>query len=266
MVSRLVESLSQSEYTGENRCLPCTVVNLLVGAVLALAVGSRNRLLGVLVAVGSGALIYLRGYLVPGTPELTKQYLPRRVLGWFGKDPLATVELDPEHGLDDPAELERTLLAVGALEETPDGRDLQLTDAFADQWRAAMGTVDRTALRERTATALDVDPEAFERRGAGIVLLDDFRVAAQWPSESALVADVAAADLLADRIDGWEDLPAVQRAIFLSGVRLFAEDCPDGGGVEADSEVVESCCSQLDVFVVRCSDSGERLVEQPVEG
>ena len=36
------------------------------------------------------AAIWLRGYLVPGTPELTKRYLPERALALFGKAPAAT--------------------------------------------------------------------------------------------------------------------------------------------------------------------------------
>lgn len=264
MVSRLLDALRRPEYTGENRCPPCTVVNLLVGAALALAAGVLSTTLGAVVGVVAAALVYLRGYLVPGTPELTKRYLPARVLRWFGKEPPATVAVDPGHGFADPADLERTLVAVGALEETADGSDLRLTDAFARRWRAAMADVDRAALDERLAAALDCGPDEFESRQGGVVLRSDRRVVAQWPSEAALVADAAAAALLAERIDGWGALPAVQRTVFLNGLRLFAEDCPDGGGVEVDSEVVESCCSATDVFVVRCADSGARLLEQPV--
>ena len=265
MAPRLVAALRRPEYTGENRCLPCTVLNVAIGGVLALAAAVFSTALGAVVAVGAALLVYFRGYLVPGTPALTKRYLPRRVLRWFGKDPLPTVEVDPERGFADPADLERTLVAAGALEETADGSDLRLTDGFAERWGAAMADVDREALAERVAAALDCDPEEFESRGGGVVLRSNHRVVAQWPSEAALVADAAAAGLLADRVDGWDALPTAQRTVFLSGLRLFAEDCPDGGDVEADSEMVESCCSRMDVFVVRCADSGARLLEQPVE-
>ena len=264
MVPRLLDALRQPEYTGGNRCPPCTVVNVAVGAAATLAVGSRNRPLGVVVGVGAALLVYLRGYLVPGTPELTKRHLPERVLRWFGKDPLATVEVDPERGFADPAGLERALVAAGALEETDDGSDLRLTGGFAERWREAMAAVDREALDGRVAAALDCDSDDLRAQQGGVVLRSGHRVVAQWPSEAALVADVAAADLLAERVDGWVTLPTAQRAVFLNGLRLFAEDCPDGGGVEADSEVVESCCSEMDVFVVRCADSGARLLEQPV--
>ncbi|SEL78061.1 hypothetical protein SAMN04488691_10812 [Haloferax larsenii] len=83
----VVESLHQPEYTGENRCEPCTVLNLVIAGLLGSLVARKSKL-GGLVAVGvSIGLIYLRGYLVPGTPTLTKQYLPPTVLEWFGKDP-----------------------------------------------------------------------------------------------------------------------------------------------------------------------------------
>ncbi|MWG33171.1 hypothetical protein [Halomarina oriensis] len=265
MDSRPLDALRQPAYTGENRCLPCTVVNVAIAAVLAVAAGRHNRAFGLLVAAVAAVLVWLRGYLVPGTPELTKRYLPRRVLRWFGKDPLATVSVDPERGFSDPEELERTLLDVGALEETPDGRDLRLTDGFAEQWTAAMADVDPATVEERLATALDCDAENLQSRGEGTALLDEFRPVAQWPSDAALVADVAAAGLLRDRLDGWDDLPTAQRTVFLNGLRLFAEACPGGEAVETSSEVVESCCSQMDVFVVRCADSGQHLLEQPVE-
>ncbi|WP_254762410.1 hypothetical protein [Natrinema marinum] len=87
----VVDDLKQPEYTGENRCEPCTVLNLLIAAVVGSLVARKSRL-GGLVAVGvSLALIYLRGYLVPGTPTLTKRYLPPAVLRWFGKDPESEV-------------------------------------------------------------------------------------------------------------------------------------------------------------------------------
>jgi len=83
----VVDDLKQPEYTGENRCEPCTVLNLVIAAVVGSLVARKSRL-GGLVAVGvSIALIYLRGYLVPGTPTLTKRYLPPAVLRWFGKEP-----------------------------------------------------------------------------------------------------------------------------------------------------------------------------------
>ncbi|WP_049928960.1 hypothetical protein [Halopiger goleimassiliensis] len=90
MNSDVVDELKQPEYTGENRCLPCTIVNLAIAAVVGWLIGRKHRVAGVLAFAVSVVVIYLRGYLVPGTPTLTKRYLPPEVLRWFGKEP------DPE--------------------------------------------------------------------------------------------------------------------------------------------------------------------------
>lgn len=85
----------QPEYTGENRCIPCTVANVVIGAVSSLVVGYAFAvtvgrfawLVGAVVFAGSLTAIWLRGYLVPGTPELTKRSFPDRVLRVFDKEP-----------------------------------------------------------------------------------------------------------------------------------------------------------------------------------
>src|SRR6056297_2692903 len=83
----VVDDLRQPKYTGENRCEPCTVLNLSIAAVGSSLIARKSRLGGLLAIGISIALIYLRGYLGPGTPTLTKHYLPSAVLRWFGKDP-----------------------------------------------------------------------------------------------------------------------------------------------------------------------------------
>ncbi|MDL0138608.1 hypothetical protein PNP85_03675 [Halobacterium salinarum] len=87
MKVEIVDSLHQPEYTGENRCGPCTVLNLVIAALLGSLIARKTKLGGLIAVTVSVSLIYLRGYLVPGTPTLTKQYLPSSVLRWFGKDP-----------------------------------------------------------------------------------------------------------------------------------------------------------------------------------
>lgn len=81
--------LKNPEYTGENRCIPCTVVNALIAVAVSGLAALAVPPLGPVVLAVSALLIYFRGYLVPGTPELTKRYLPARVLRAFGKNPVA---------------------------------------------------------------------------------------------------------------------------------------------------------------------------------
>ncbi|MFB6194579.1 MAG: hypothetical protein ABEI80_00270 [Haloplanus sp.] len=106
-----LDRFRQPEYVGENRCIPCTIVNVALAlyasvalAVLVTFVGPAS--VAALVGVGAfalcGAAIYLRGYLVPGTPTLTKRYLPDRVLAAFDKEP-GTTGLT---GTDDAASVE----------------------------------------------------------------------------------------------------------------------------------------------------------------
>lgn len=83
----IVDTLHQPEHTGENRCEPCTVLNLVIAGLLGSLIARRSKLGGVVAVTVSVGLIYLRGYLVPGTPTLTKRYLPPSVLRRFGKEP-----------------------------------------------------------------------------------------------------------------------------------------------------------------------------------
>lgn len=86
-LSRAFDQIRQPEYTGENRCIPCTTVNVVIAAVLATGIAVFNPLLAIAAFVASLAAIYLRGYLVPGTPALTKQYFPDWLLAKFDKGP-----------------------------------------------------------------------------------------------------------------------------------------------------------------------------------
>ena len=90
-----IDRLRRPQYTGENRCTPCTAVNLVVATVLSVAVWvavppPAGLALGAAVLVASLGAIYLRGYLVPGTPWFTKTYFPDWLLRAFEKEPAAT--------------------------------------------------------------------------------------------------------------------------------------------------------------------------------
>ncbi|SFB75300.1 hypothetical protein SAMN05444422_101738 [Halobiforma haloterrestris] len=83
----LLERFRNPEYTGDNRCLPCTAVNIVIAAVASALLAVVSAGVGAVAFVASLLAIYLRGYLVPGTPTLTKRYFPDRVLALFDKGP-----------------------------------------------------------------------------------------------------------------------------------------------------------------------------------
>ncbi|AGB38234.1 hypothetical protein [Natronococcus occultus] len=201
MRERIVDILRQPEYTGENRCTPCTALNAAIAAAIGAVLARRSRAAG-LVAVGvSAAAIWLRGYLVPGTPELTKRYLPSSVLRLFGKDPEPELhsglgagedaaDPDPERedaalssatpGVDGAAsergrqddtdrpqssDPETYFLETGVVEPCAEIDDLCLTASFEDDWSAAIDRVDADVLAAADAAAalgFDVDAGEFE--------------------------------------------------------------------------------------------------------
>ncbi|MFB6301462.1 MAG: hypothetical protein ABEH78_01165 [Haloferacaceae archaeon] len=262
------DRLRQSRYTGENRCIPCTVVNLGIAGVLAVATAAITYGTGPVVAalVGGAAflvaavVIYLRGYLVPGTPWLTRTYAPDWLLRPFDKDEMST----PQATTGD-IDTEAFLKRAGAVTECPHEDDLCLTDAFQVAWRdriARLREADTT--RAELAAILEVDPErlSFEGFDDAFVARIDGRRAGQWESHAAFLADVAAANALCERSAGWDTLDIQSRSSLLNGLRIFLERCPAcDSPVTIGEEVVQSCCRSVGVVAVTCQDCGARIFE-----
>ena len=257
------DRIRQPEYTGENRCVPCTATNLAITAVLAVGLALVWVPVGVGFAVLGAASVWLRGYLVPGTPELTKRYFPEWLLAKFDKQPA------PEPISDDEFDPEEALLAAGVVEPCEDVDDLCLTDSFAAEWRDRMDRLaDDDALRAELADHLDLEADGvtFESFGDAYVASEDGTRVGQWESRAALLADLAAAKELPDRVEDWEAYTPRARSQLLGGLRVFVETCPTcGGPVAADTETVESCCRSTTVVGVACEDCGDRLLEVPYD-
>lgn len=261
------------EYTGSNRCLPCTVVNIFIGIGLAAASGvavsatgsSWGIPVGASILVGSLLLIYFNGYVVPGTPSLTKRYLPRRVLAAFGKaDGLRT-----DDRFDPDAELRTAGLVVDGSD------DLELLPEFERTWWVAIddiGAADMSVeaeILQRLAVLGGFDADELE-------LVDgprsfqawyDDELVANWESRAACTADVAAADIISEYDRWWDARPLAVQAELLGALRLFLERCPVcHGSVALSHEVVSSCCYDYDVVVTTCGDCNARLFEIEIDG
>lgn len=295
MTDGVLARVRQPEYTGENRCVPCTLANTAIAVVLAVGVGygwlslgggglAVASLVAVAVLVVSGLSIWLRGYLVPGTPELTKRYLPERVLRLVGQ----VREPSPPGVID----AESYLLSADVLIERPDGSDLAFAPWFESAWRthlAAMrdaaavdvtGDSDTVVAADDTAESDgDTAPAADVAALAGLTGIDEASLAlhwwgdagfaraegeriGHWESRAAFLADVAADRALGDRLDGWGALPLASRSGVLGALRLFVENCPACEGVvEIEERVIESCCTRYDVVAGRCAACNARLFE-----
>jgi len=272
-----LQRFRRPEYTGENRCIPCTLANSVIAVVLSAVAAYLWWPAGVAVLLVSALAIWLRGYLVPGTPELTKRYFPDWLLAVFDKGPedssgLAAPDAGDGDGTfdADSFDAERVLLDGGVVEPCEDVEDLCLDDGFERAWYDRMGGVrnDETVAREELARQLDVDPDTieFEEYGDATVARIDGVRAGQWESRAALIADLAAATELPARIEGWDSLPVEARSQLLGGLRIFLDDCPDcGGPVLAGRETVESCCRSHEVVAASCESCGARLLELPYD-
>lgn len=272
-VTDAIAWLRQPEYTGDNRCIPCTAANTVIAVSLAAAVGygwfvvAGTGWWGAALAVLAISLtsIWLRGYLVPGTPELTKRYFPDWLLAYFDKAPEGyDTEAESANEEFDPEQL---LLEAGVVEPCAQEDDLCLVDSFREAWNEQILELrEAGAERDALADQLDVGREAlqFEDHGDGFVAFLEGRRAGQWESRAALLADLAGAAVLSDRFGRWESLDIGARSQVLGGLRIFLEACPVcDGPVLAGTETVESCCRSHEVVAASCDDCGARLLEVP---
>lgn len=266
-----LDGLRNPRYTGSNRCVPCTLVNGVLAGALALGIAvvlgrevgwGAGALGGAVALLVGGGSIYLRGYLVPGTPRLTKRYFPDRVLRWFDKaEPRPAGEGVEGSDID----VEAALLDAGAVEACEHEDDLCLTGEFRTAWDEVIAGVRADdASRAELARLIGVDPDrvAFdEYEEAFVARVDDVGMG-QWESRAAFLADVAAATVLRERFDGWADLDVRRRSRLLRGLRIFLERCPAcDGAVAVEEGTVESCCRSVDVVAASCRDCGARLFE-----
>jgi len=258
-----VHRYQNPEYTGENRCVPCTITNVAIAAVASLALGVVSPPLGAVAFLAALGTIYLRGYLVPGTPAFTRRYFPDWLLAAFDKAEPTPTSVDAEE----------TLVAAGVLEDGAD--DLTLSPAFASTWAARIDEIDaeRTGLSDdeveridavelAALTDLDADHLDIQWYGEAVVANLDSERIGRWESRAAFVADVAAARELDDWVPRWRSIPLAARSELLGALRLFLERCPAcDAPVDLDHEVVRSCCRDYDVIAVSCSGCGSRLLE-----
>lgn len=247
-VSAVIERLRQPAYTGENRCRPCTVLNVTIAAVLAVVLAAFSRGGGALVFVLSLGTIYLRGYLVPGTPALTKTYFPEWLLDLFDKNP-ATTERVVENGVSIRVEAGETLAAGGVLTPVEDGR-YSLTPEFREAWHERIQSVGERGPRPAdVATMFDADSVTRHSERSFVV---DGKKSVRWDSTATLVADVAAATELRSRVD-WSRFGRTERTDVLRDLRLLSERCPAcGGELSLTEEYVEPCCRRKAQTVTEC--------------
>lgn len=258
-----VAGLRKPEYTGENRCLPCTILNVvLVTAVAVTIVAWIGPTAGIVAGTVGLGLIYVRGYVVPGTPFLTQTVLPNDVLEYVEHgDQSMRNQTEDSDGEFDP---ETELLEAGALEPCLDRDDLCLASPFRKSWRSEMAPVAEDideAVYQLIPPSFDEPVEVVFRGKAVLTQVDDTTVA-EWPSRAAFVADVAGAIALAGTDQQWAGREFAERTKLLAGLRLWLDRCSVcDGHVELSEGTVETCCRSLNQVEASCTSCAAVVFE-----
>ena len=241
-------------YIGDNRCTACTVLNSVIALGLVTMTAFISWWAAIAVGILSFGAIWLRGYLIPGTPTLTRRYFPPWLLSWFGKSP---AEFEGEF-----FDVEAFLLRADVLK--PGDSDLIIEPRFETRLAQVAAEIDDEATVERAAALFDVDPAriSFDNSGSLWTALVDEQRVKRWESRVAFLIDLAADELLANWIDGWADLSLQQQNQTFAAIRVCLESCPVcAGKIELDTGVVESCCRDYEVVTASCTGCGVRLFE-----
>ncbi|TQQ82045.1 hypothetical protein [Halonotius roseus] len=259
----------QAKYTGKNRCLPCTIVNIIISIFLTSIVVIFGYIVikpvisfvcGGCVLILSLLSIYLRGYLVPGTPELTKRYFPPWLLTIFNKEQKITeteTKTNPEP----------ILVAAGALDECNNGTDLCITADFSDDWQTEIDKMKKSGGESQLLDFFNVEDGNVEysERDEMFVARVDGTIIGLWDSKVAFFADLGAVQVLSDRISNWSGFETNEQRQLLSGLRLFAETCPScSGTLDFRTKSIESCCSTYQIAVVLCNECGAQLFKSNI--
>lgn len=270
----MLEAIRRPEYTGENRCWPCTAVNALLVALAAVAVAVVSPPASLALALGGVGAIALRGYVVPYTPR----FAPRlaELLPW---DPFHGGWSEPpdspepgslaDAGRPDPEALLDALVEAGVI--VPDGDRLVLDERFRERWREGMrrlreGSDEELAAAARNASAVANAAEVVEGRERTYVVVSDGvddAMARSWLARPVAIAETAAVRALSDA-----GLPPEEATVGAGSLRMFLEACPSCDG-PVEETTAATCCGRSRTGnrpprdVLACEDCGERLYTFP---
>ena len=263
----VIKKLHQPEYTGENRCRVCTILNACIAILLTVGVALVSIPAAVIVLVFSAGVIALRGYLIPGTPTLVT-YLPESVHNAIGAE--HDIARSPGTLTDqrEPIDIEAVLLSENVVTDCPDEDDLCLTDAYRAAWDREIEQLDDETVRNRLAVTLAVDGDDIELEtdDDGLFVHIEGVRAGGWPSRAAFLSDLASQTLLETWLPDWESLPPRDRTHLLAALRTFVDHCPDcGGDVVADTAVTRSCCRGNVTSVTTACDECDATIFEGTE-
>lgn len=178
------------------------------------------------------------------------------------EETFATIE-KWQRGRANAVDPEAFLRSEGVVKPIEDGQDIAMTDDFhalVTDHLEAMGE-GRPGLKA-IAALYGTEPAEIEAKDRSYPAFTVGRRVRKWPSDGALLLDVATHRALEAQSDRWEDIPPEQRVAILKSLRSFRELCPVCEGTVAfEDALVGSCCAEFEVLAYQCVVCGERLLE-----
>ncbi|WP_207588882.1 hypothetical protein [Halomontanus rarus] len=235
-----LERVRRPEFTGANRCWPCTVLNgmlLWIGVTVLTILGLPFVAVGLAVA-GFGA-IALRGYLVPFTPRFAPQ-----LVSVLPGDPF-DYEREPgslsDTGSPDGEDVLAALVDAGAV--VPEGEEIALEPSVRRAWREEMAELRTLEMDDLAAVADELTPDSIDARGKtrwgnSYVVLDPEDASITLLPRAIAVAELAAARALEPHVEDDRIRLAAGRPF-----RTLLEACPlcEGDVIVSTS----TCCGDV---------------------
>jgi len=243
----VADAIRRPEYTGANRCWPCTTLNAGLLGVAVVAVGVVSPLAAAGTAVVGTAALWLRGYLVPYTPRLAPVVADRLPVQFHGAGddrPAADGRsLAGDDGTDPDAVLD-ALLAGDVL--VADDEGIALTAAFAERWDGECETLAEASGSDLAAAAADAAPgdpsvTVHEIDGGEWFRVEHDRSGSEdevYLSRPVAVAEVGAVRALADADI---EMNAETRATAARALRAFLDTCPVCASALVESSTADCC-------------------------
>ena len=256
--------LRNPRYTGANRCWPCTTVNVVLLGAGAAVLGTVSDSVIAIALFTVGSLgIALHGYLIPGTPQLTR-VLPDPILTALGKNAIESGKEVNE--LPPNLPVTEALFAAKLLNEAnrlPVDAEETISASTADY-------IDNSdALKRAIVDTFDGVVEVSVRRSLGggenWFAFDTNEVTVnQWENRAVAALDTVAIELLAERIPDWDDRPTPDRDAMVILLRYGLQACPVCANeyVESEGARVTCCGGRSLVGERRCSACNYALVDR----
>ena len=256
-----LDAVRRPEYTGPNRCWPCTTLNAVLLGFGVVAVGVASVPVALAAAAVGAATLWLRGYIVPYTPRFAPRIADRLPVrfegpsgGASGGAPGGGAVPDGERGgladagPSDPEAVLETLLGAGVLIEDTEG--IALSESFASAWARERSDLLALSGPELAAAVADAAPGDFDatghepdgelwvQLGTAEWALDESDVLLSRP---VAVAEVGAVRALA-ATDA--DLTDETRAAAANALRAFLDTCPVCETALIESSTADCCGGQ----------------------